>query len=638
MPMTTKRILVIDRGVPTHDRDSGSLRMYSLLEILAGLDYHVTFIPGDGNPREPYTGDLKKMGIEVLAKDIDRHLKSSGGLFSAVILSRPDEAFKFLPIIRKHAVNSKVIYDTVDIHWVRFQRAADLYRDRNLQEQARHYRAIENINALCSDLTLTVTEEDKNFLLKDNPGLRVEVIPNIHRPEKTETPFHKRKDLMFIGGFYHQPNVDAVLFFAKKVFPLIKAKIPGIKLYVVGSSPPPSITGLNSRDIKVTGFVKDVRPFFENCRVFVSPLRYGAGMKGKIGQSMAHGLPVVTTAVGAEGMSLADGQNALIADEPRHFAEAVARLYTDEELWKTLSANSARHIENNFSPAVVRRKLEGILNSLAEEKVNLPAFYRFQAPVRESGPEVPAESGAAFAGVSRPGGSVLVAGVYLADKKNTIEHLVDRFSRPGNWRVVQKWAAIGRGKYSDRVGEATVLRLDQGLPKYAMINMLLVNEKLDAYDYVIVCDDDITLPPGFLDTFLDIQIKCDFALAQPARTHNSYIDHVIVERLDGLQARRTRFNEIGPLNSFRRDALKLLFPFDVSVSPMGWGYDFAWPLVLEQNGLRTGIIDAAPVDHSLRKPVAYYSHEKSRRQMEEYLAKTPHFPMEEAFTILESYA
>ena len=643
MPKKGKHILVMDSGVPTHDQDSGSLRMYSMIKILAGL-YRVTFIPGDGIVRDPYAGDLKKLGVEIPAADAGRHLEEMGARYSLAIISRPEVAFRFLPRIRACAINSKVVYDTVDVHWLRHQRAAELYQSRELAEKARSYRRIENINALCSDLTLTVTENDKVCLLEDNPRLNIEVIPNIHDPVRQVKTFRARKNLMFIGGFYHHPNVDAVLFFAREILPLIRKRIPGIKLYVVGSNPPASILKLHGNDITVTGYVKDVRPYFDNCRVFISPLRYGAGMKGKIGQSMSFGLPVVTTSIGAEGMGLAGGETALVADSPENFAQSVIRLYSDESLWTKLALNSVRHIWNNYSPAVVGEKLKKTLTALEAARITLPHFYSLspkqetESGTAEAAAKAQVLNGGEATGKTPPRGSVLVAGVYLADKKNTAEHLVKQFKRSKQWQVTQKWAAIGKTAPSGRVAGVTVLQVKEGLLKYEMINRLLAGEQLDGYDFVIISDDDITLPPDFLDNFLDLQLRHNFALAQPARTHQSYIDHVFVERLDGITARRTLFNEIGPLNSFRRDAFRLLFPFDVSITPMGWGYDFVWPLLMEQNSLKVGIIDATPVDHSLRKPVSYYRHEEARRQMEDYLSRTPHYSREEAFTILESFA
>ena len=131
--------------------------------------------------------------------------------------------------------------------------------------------------------------------------------------------------------------------------------------YIVGSNPTTEVTSLQSDDIVVTGFVKDVSPYFDNCRVFVAPLRFGAGMKGKITQCMSLGLPLVTTTIGAEGIGLVNGINALIADDPREFAESVLKLYSDEQLWNSFSKSSIRHIRENYSVEVIRKKFMDIL-------------------------------------------------------------------------------------------------------------------------------------------------------------------------------------------------------------------------------------------------------------------------------------
>ena len=233
--------------------------------------------------------------------------------------------------------------------------------------------------------------------------------------------------------------------------------------------------------------------------------------------------------------------------------------------------------------------------------------------------------------------TVLVIGIYLSGQKNNVEHLVNHFNTPSQWQVFQKWIAIGGNAQSEEVRKVTVMNLQNGLPKFVLLNKLLAKETLGRYDFIIVSDDDISLPPDFLNTYLDLVLKYDFALAQPARTHNSYIDHPFVEQLDGLKARRTRFIEIGPLISIRRDAYSILLPFDES-SHMGWGYDFVWPCLIEKMGLRMGIADATPVDHSLRKPVKNYNYDKANKSMEDYLSRNPHLTKGEAFRILESYA
>ena len=232
---------------------------------------------------------------------------------------------------------------------------------------------------------------------------------------------------------------------------------------------------------------------------------------------------------------------------------------------------------------------------------------------------------------------VLVVGVFLSDKPNNAVHVTEQLARSSVWEVNQQWIALGSSAVPPELTALTVAALPEPSPKFVLINRLLSNPSYRDYAFVIVCDDDIRLPDGFLDTYLTLVCKHDFALAQPARTHDSYIDHPFVEQLDGIQARWTRFVEIGPLFSIRRDATSLLLPFD-EASPMGWGYDLVWPHVLDAARLKLGIVDAAAVAHTLRKPLAHYSYPAARESMDRFLEQRPHLSTYEAFRIIESYA
>ena len=237
----------------------------------------------------------------------------------------------------------------------------------------------------------------------------------------------------------------------------------------------------------------------------------------------------------------------------------------------------------------------------------------------------------------REHGRLLVLGIYFADERNAVDEIVSEIDRSRAWSVDQRWIAFGKAPQQGRVAAVTVDRLARAEPKFVILNRALAHVKLEDYAFVMVCDDDVVLPAGFVDEYLGLVSEFDFALCQPARTHDSYIDHAFVEQLDGLAARWTRFVEIGPLFSMRRDALALLVPFDEQ-SPMGWGYDFVWPHRLESAGLRLGIIDRVPVAHSIRKPVAHYEHAAADEQMKRYLSARPHLPRDEAFFIVEAYA
>jgi hypothetical protein len=232
---------------------------------------------------------------------------------------------------------------------------------------------------------------------------------------------------------------------------------------------------------------------------------------------------------------------------------------------------------------------------------------------------------------------VLVAGVYLCDRDNNVVDIARELGRSREWAVEQRWVALGRAPLPPPLVELTAWRNRSRRGKFVLLNALLRRVELEGYDFVLVCDDDISLPDGFVDRYLELVMRHDLALAQPARTHDSYIDHWLVEQLDGLVARRTRFVEIGPLFSIRSDAARLLTPFD-ELSPMGWGYDAVWPVVMEQAGLRMGIVDATPVVHKMRKPVDEYDTRDAVIGMRRLFARRPHLDWQEAFSIVEAYS
>lgn len=238
--------------------------------------------------------------------------------------------------------------------------------------------------------------------------------------------------------------------------------------------------------------------------------------------------------------------------------------------------------------------------------------------------------------VTQPILRVLVGGIYLADKENLAPQIVRELGESNDWKVEQRWISLGKSQPNAGMAPFTVQAIDTPSPKFLLLNQLLKSADLFDFEYVIISDDDIVLPAGFVDSYLARVSRHKFALAQPARTHDSYIDHRFVEQLDGIDARWTRFVEIGPLFSLHRSAFEYFLPFD-EASPMGWGNDFVWPVVAEKNGLRMGIVDAVPVAHSFRKPVAYYSHKSAAKAMKERLANRLHLSKEDAFFILESY-
>jgi hypothetical protein len=182
----------------------------------------------------------------------------------------------------------------------------------------------------------------------------------------------------------------------------------------------------------------------------------------------------------------------------------------------------------------------------------------------------------------------------------------------------------------------TKLNISQRMDKYAIINLLLAEVAYSEFDYIFIVDDDIAIPDRFIDSYLEIVSKREFSLSQPARTHSSFIDHYFVAQLLGVESRLTNFVEIGPIVCFHRSSYSVLLPLDEE-APMGWGLDFIWPIQMNEHGLRMGIVDQFPVDHSFRKPVQYYDYADSDFRMKKYFESRDHLSYEQSFITFESF-
>jgi GT2 family glycosyltransferase/glycosyltransferase involved in cell wall biosynthesis len=357
-----RNILVIDHHLPMPDRDSGSLRMFQILKLLQQLGHRVTFLPDNLADIPPYTAELQKRGIKVIhhpyVKKIRDYLIAHGSEFDVVVLSRCQFARKHIDDVRLYAPQSRIIFDTVDLHFLREESEARLTSDPDIRRKAQETKQWEYELIDQSDETWVVSSTEQQLLQEISPNKSIQLVSNIVDIPGSKTPFELRKDLLFIGGFQHPPNIDAVLFFLKEIYPLLIEHLTDAKFYIIGDKVPPEIVALANENIIVAGLQRDVRPFFDSVKLSVAPLRFGAGVKGKINQSMAFGVPVVATSVAVEGAGLLNGEEILVADAPEDFAKAIVALYQSGELWKKISENGLKKTRALYSTDAARTKLE----------------------------------------------------------------------------------------------------------------------------------------------------------------------------------------------------------------------------------------------------------------------------------------
>lgn len=355
-------VLVIDHRVPMPDQDAGSLRMLRLVETLRGLGCRVTFAPDDMCAHEPYTRALQELGVDVLygATSIAQEVEIVGDDLQLAIVSRPYVAARYMHVVREHAPRATLAYDTVDLHYVRERRRAELGAAQ-AHAKSETLRQLELGLVRGSDATIVVSAEERRQVEDEVPGARVIVVPVVNEVAEQVPPVAGREGVLFVGGFEHPPNVDAALHLVEQVMPPVWDRLGDVPVVIAGSKPTPEIKALASSRVEVTGWVEDLQPLIDGARVMAAPLRFGAGMKGKITQSLGAGLPVVTTPTGAEGLGATDGDELLIAEQPEALAERIVRLHTDDELWQRMSSAGQDVVRRVASVELMRERLVELL-------------------------------------------------------------------------------------------------------------------------------------------------------------------------------------------------------------------------------------------------------------------------------------
>lgn len=360
------RVLLVDAYTPEPDQDSGSVRLTAMMRCLLDMGYGVTFFADNRAHAGRYTRALQADGVETW---YDPWLESPAGFlrehgrdFGHIIVSRHYVATHYLSACRKWAPQAKFIFDTVDLHYLREQRLADLEDSPALRQTAKLTRRAELSVIRDADATLVVSAVEREVLAEDAPGCPVFILSNIHEVRDQGRDFGQRADLYFIGGYQHPPNIDAATWFVNDIWPRVHAALPDVRFHLIGSKAPPEVETLGQADgVTFHGFVDSLDPFLDGCRLSVAPLRYGAGVKGKVNQAMAHGQPVVATTVAVEGMHAEDGRDVLVADDADTFAAAIIRLYQDEALWNRIAAGGKANVEAHFSTRAAQRDLARVV-------------------------------------------------------------------------------------------------------------------------------------------------------------------------------------------------------------------------------------------------------------------------------------
>jgi len=366
-----RHMLFVDHYLPHFDQDAGSKATFQYLRTFVQSGIKVHFI-GDNfwhYPDTQYLDALTSIGIEVLygqwyKKNLTEWLYENSKYFDYIILSRPHIAVKYIDIVREASSNAYIIYFGHDLHFLRERREYEVKKNKHYLISSQHWKQQELNMIEKSDIAYFFSNIEKSVIEQINQNLKVDIVPLYIYENFIQSEYHfsRREGIMFVGGFGHGPNVDAMKWFVHEVWPLIMKRIGKVNFYIIGSNPPKEILNLKNETIKVTGFVCDeeLNEYYNNCRLVIAPLRFGAGVKGKIIDALYHGMPIVTTSIGAEGLQ--EAQDCLcIANDEQTFADEVCRLYLDEKALKGLAKNGLDYCKKYFSYDYAKKAMSKII-------------------------------------------------------------------------------------------------------------------------------------------------------------------------------------------------------------------------------------------------------------------------------------
>lgn len=349
-PANRNAILIADDHVPFTDRDAGSRRIAFLIDLLVAQGWRVIFASLDRRAYRPYTRALREAGVEVVtgfgARSVSE-LKRQGIGIRVAWLCRPT-ASERLTLALRDAFAATILYDTVDLHYLRLQ------REEQVCGTPTGWRAVRDHEialARAADVTIVTSSVEAELLRREGIA-NVAVIPVVEPPSTGALPgWDERNGVVFLGNYAHAPNVDAAEWICREIMPRVWQQLPALHLTLAGTDPTRAVRALAQRNVTVTGHVRDLAELLAKARVFAAPLRFGAGVKGKIVYALAHGLPVVTTPIGAEGIFGTNECDAIVSSA-EEFAAQIVRLHEDRVTWERAAA-AARRAAQRFTPSAL---------------------------------------------------------------------------------------------------------------------------------------------------------------------------------------------------------------------------------------------------------------------------------------------
>ena len=348
-----KQMLVIDWKILSTSFDTGSRVTFQYMRLFREMGMNVKYYPMDVFlEKHEFLEDIEQIGVEVIFEDFASYIARNGKYFDYVFVNRPNVTQKFIRQIR-FFTRAQVIYQGHDLHYLRRYRENLAIRKPDAEEIMLKERKDEFDVIRYCDLPCFVSQDEVDLVNKAMPFSHCIKLPIFMFDVRNMTKVYKaaeRKDICFVAGFQHSPNIDGACWFVNKVWPAVKKKIPELRIYIIGSKPSAEVRALASDSVIVTGYVTDeqLEDYYSNVRMAVIPLNFGAGVKGKTVEAVYNKVPVLTTKIGAEGIDNSMGV-LTVENDAESFAAKLIEMYNDEKELQRISDMSAEFIRSQFT-------------------------------------------------------------------------------------------------------------------------------------------------------------------------------------------------------------------------------------------------------------------------------------------------
>jgi GT2 family glycosyltransferase len=362
-----KILLFVDHMFITPKSDAGSLRSFEMLLLCQELGFEVVFSSTVDDPMKESAEELRRAGILVLGskKELHEFLSEESDFVELVLLSRARTAFSWFNWLLQNHPQIPIAFDTVDLHHVRELELAQLDESDVDEIRSLATKRIELFLLENTDATIVVSDQERNYLRDFSPDANISVVGTIHRVVQNLVPFKERKGILFVGSFQHPPNEDGLRWFFEEVWEHLDPRVKSDGLSIVGKNPPEELVEEAPEGAKFLGWVESTDPYVDSARLSIAPLRFGAGIKGKIGEAWSRGLPVIGTTSAFRGMVDVGTADFHSADDPKAFAELINSVYSSESLWVKASEAGQRRVQETLSRDVAKKALVHLIDSVA---------------------------------------------------------------------------------------------------------------------------------------------------------------------------------------------------------------------------------------------------------------------------------